>query len=209
MNSNKILSKIFGSLFIFAFIFLVHSESSSANTLTQEQKEALYKEYLEIMEEVKSTVEFGGSVADIEVSPIESFSDEDWVSPEVFKQRAIERAQSIVTNGPSKDFSALSTVSASKVKTIEHGSSNVNVTISATFTTQYNSSYGRQVITNFSNVPIKSSKGTWTTTGVDGRIIENGRTATFTIGGKLDYVGIVTSHVLNTDFVCSSTGKVS
>ncbi len=91
--------KLFTVLFIFACIlFITNNSTASAAELSQQEqeKEELYQQYIEILEEVKATVTWGDGLEGIEVSPIDEFEEEDWVSPEVFRQRAIERVQSSV-----------------------------------------------------------------------------------------------------------------
>ncbi|MFJ7841670.1 hypothetical protein ACIQXG_19760 [Lysinibacillus sphaericus] len=91
--------KLFTVLFIFACIlFITNNSNASAAELSQQEqeKEELYQQYIEILEEVKATVTWGDGLEGIEVSPIDEFEEEDWVSPEVFRQRAIERVQSSV-----------------------------------------------------------------------------------------------------------------
>ena len=56
--------------------------------LPQEEREAYYKQYVEIVEEVNAE----HSNADLEVVPLNEFAEEDWVEPEKFRQLAIERA---------------------------------------------------------------------------------------------------------------------
>lgn len=143
----------------------------------------------------------------IEVAPIGEFKEDEWVSPEVFKQRAVDATQANAVGVPNSGITPFSTSSASHKINISHGSSSVSMTVKATFTTTL--SNGRQVFTNYSGLGVSASSGTWKTTGVDARIIDGGRTYTFTIGGQLTYVGLVSSHTLNTDFLCSSSGVVS
>lgn len=56
--------------------------------LTQEEKEAYHKQYVEIVEQV--VAEHPGT--EMEVVPLDEFADEDWVEPEVFRQIAVDRA---------------------------------------------------------------------------------------------------------------------
>ena len=91
--------KLFTVLFIFACIlFITNNSTASVAELSQQEqeKEELYQQYIEILEEVKATVTWGDGLEGIEVSPIDEFEEEGWVSPEVFRQRAIERVQSSV-----------------------------------------------------------------------------------------------------------------
>lgn len=208
MTKSKV-SKLFSLLFAFAFIFVIgNSTASASEALTQEQKEALHKQYVEILDEVKSTVVWGDSLTDIEVAPIENHKDSDWVSPEVFKQRAIDATQANAVELKNTGIQLFGTDSASHKIGISHGNGvTATLTVGATFTTQTVS--GRQVFSNYSNLSVTSNTGTWTTTGVDARIIDGGRTFTFNIGGKLTYLNLNTFHTLSTDFLCSSGGAVS
>ncbi|MGE7920771.1 hypothetical protein ACQKM9_17810 [Viridibacillus sp. NPDC093762] len=207
MVTKSKISKVFSALFAFACIFIIaNNKASAAEALTQGQKEALHEQYVEILNEVKSTVVWGNSLVGIEVAPISEFKEDEWVSPETFKQRAVDATQANAVDINS-GITPYSSSSASHNKNINHGSSSVSMTIQATFTTQLSS--GRQVFTNYSGLSVTASSGTWKTTGVDARIIDGGRTYTFTIGGQLTYVGLVSSHTINTDFLCSSSGVVS
>ena len=53
--------------------------------LTQEEKEAYYKRYLEIVKEVNAEYN-----EDLEVIPFGEFAEEEWVEPEDFRQIAID-----------------------------------------------------------------------------------------------------------------------
>ena len=92
--------KLFTILFALACIpfifFITKIDTAPVTELSQQEKEELYQQYIEILEEVKATVTWGDGLEGIEVSPIDEFEEEDWVSPEVFRQRAIERVQSSV-----------------------------------------------------------------------------------------------------------------
>ncbi|MCM3317497.1 hypothetical protein M3603_12755 [Rummeliibacillus stabekisii] len=55
--------------------------------LTQEQKKEYYKQYEEILKKVNSEYE-----EDLELSPLEAFKSEEWVTPEDFEQIAIDMA---------------------------------------------------------------------------------------------------------------------
>lgn len=207
-NKSTKISDFLTTIFAFACIFFIANNSTaSAAELSQKEKEALHQQYVEILNEVKSTVTWGESLVDIEVSPISEFKEEDWVSPEVFKQRAIDATQANAVAVPSTGITARSSGSASHKISVNHGSTPVNITVSASFTTQL--SGGRQVFTDYSNLSFTSSNGTFTKSGVNARIIDGGRTYTFTIGGNLNYLGLTSYHTLNTDFLCSSTGVIS
>ncbi|MFJ7406398.1 MULTISPECIES: hypothetical protein [unclassified Lysinibacillus] len=230
--------KFFTALFAFACIlFITNNSTASATKLSQEEKEQLHQQYIEILNEVKSTVTWGDGLVDIEVSPIEDFEEEAWVSLEVFKQRAIETTTSSVVELPfnyledegwgsedifyhqaientqantvaalSNTITPFSTTSASRKVRVRHGSTPVDIAVSATFTTQL--SGGRQVFASYSNLRTTASEGNFMRTGVNARITGLGSTYAFTIGGGLNYLGFTTHHTLNTNFICLPTGVV-
>lgn len=105
MESKKTY-KLFTILFALASILLIFFITKNSATpvadLSQQEKEELYRQYLEILEEVKATVTWGDGLEGIEVAPIDSFEEEDWVTPEVFKQRAIDRVQASVVHEEDK-----------------------------------------------------------------------------------------------------------
>jgi len=230
--------KLFTVLFTFACIlFITNNSTASATELSQQEKEELYQQYIEILEEVKATVTWGDDLVDIEVAPISSFTDEAWVSLEVFRQRAIERVQASFVEVPINEFgedwvseevlkqrainatqanavaalphsiTPFSTDSAWRNLTVKHGSTRVNINVSAIFRTQL--SDGRQRFIDYTNLRTISSRGEFTRTGVDARITNRGTTYEFTIGGRLDYLNLYSYHTLNTKFYCSPTGVVS
>ncbi|MGE7839781.1 hypothetical protein ACQKNX_03210 [Lysinibacillus sp. NPDC093712] len=227
--------KFFTALFAFACILFITNNSASAE-LSQHAKEQLHQQYIEILNEVKSTYTWGDGLVGIEVSPIEDFEEEAWVSLEEFKQRAIERVQSSVVEIPLKGFeedwtseevfkqqaievtqanavaalsntiTPFSTTSASRMVRVIHGSTPVDIAVSATFTTQLAGS--RQIFASYSNLRTTASEGYFNRTGVNARITGLGSNYAFTIGGSLNYLGFTTNHTLNTNFICLPTGVV-
>ncbi|MEC1179760.1 hypothetical protein P9B03_14775 [Metasolibacillus meyeri] len=209
-NKSMIIYKFFTTIFAITCIFFITNNGKVlAAELSQKEKEELHQQYVEILNEVKSTVQWGDSLVDIEVTPINEFKEEDWVSLEIFKQRAIDATQANAVNieNHSNEIIPFSTSYAAHTISINHGSTPVNITVSAYFTTQLSGS--RQVFTGYASLSNTSSKGSFSRTGVDARIIDAGRTYTFTIGGSLSYLGLTSYHTLNTDFLCNANGVVS
>ncbi|MFJ7666999.1 hypothetical protein ACIQXI_07815 [Lysinibacillus sp. NPDC097195] len=223
--------KVFTALFAFACILFISNSSASATTLSQQEKEQLHQQYIEILEEVKSTVTWGEGLVSIEVSPIEDFEEEAWVSLEVFRQRAIETTQSSVVDitfiefeedwGSEEVFNhkasaasqtnAITTLSNSitpfsSTSRVRHDSTPVDITVSANFTTQL--AGNRQIFASYSNLRNTASEGHFNRTGVNARITRLGSNYEFTIGGNLNYLGFTTNHTLNTNFICLPNGVV-
>lgn len=204
-------SKLVSFILICASFFIITSNNNvdASEVLTQAEKEVLYNQYLEILEQVKSTVEWGDTLEGATLAPINEFNEADWVTPEVFEQRAISAIQAEFVDVPKPEISLFSTTSATRNKTITHSNSSVTISISATFTTGL--SGGSQVFTGYSNLVTKSTTtgATFSRTGVTASILDRGRTYSFTIGGTVNFSGVVLSHTVSTDFNCSSTGVVS
>ncbi|WP_432703195.1 hypothetical protein [Lysinibacillus sphaericus] len=228
--------KFFTALFAFACILFISNSNASAAKLSQEEKEQLHQQYIEILNEVKYTVPWGDGLVDIEVSPIDSFEEEDWVSVEEYKQRVIDRIQASVVVLPLNDFqedwipkevyyhqataatpakavaalsnrvTPFSTTSASRKVRVMHRSTPVDIAVSANFTTQL--AGNRQIFSSYSNLRTTASEGDFFPKGVNARITGLSSTYAFTIGGRLDYVGVTSHHTLNISFICLPTGVV-
>lgn len=228
--------KFFTALFAFACILFISNSSASTTTLSQLEKEQLHQQYIEILEEVKYTVPWGDGLEDIEVLPIDKFKEEDWVSLEEFKERAIDRIQASIVVLPLNDFqedsipkevyyhqataappanadaalsntiTPLSTTSASRKVRVMHRSTPVDIAVTANFTTQL--AGNRQIFASYSNLRTTALQGDFFRTGVDARITGLGSNYAFTIGGRLDYVGFKTLHTLNISFICLPNGVV-
>ncbi|MBR8661109.1 MULTISPECIES: hypothetical protein [Bacillales] len=183
--------------------------SAYSSELTQKQKEAYHKQYVEIVKEVNA--EYPN--ANLEVVPLHKFSEEDWVEPDEFRKLAIARANPTVTitesvpaEGPSLGVQA---VSKTKSATIDANGTAVTISITGSFETEYNPYANRQVFAGINSITSKASKGTWTQTGYVPRLIDGGRTYEITVGGKLTLNGITSNHNITVEFYCSATGGVS
>ncbi|MFJ7669399.1 hypothetical protein ACIQXI_20215 [Lysinibacillus sp. NPDC097195] len=97
-KTYKLFTIVFALACILLIFFITKNGAAPVAVLSQQEKEELYQQYLEILEEVKATVTWGDGLEGIEVAPIDSFEEEDWVTPEVFKQRAIDRVQASVVD---------------------------------------------------------------------------------------------------------------
>jgi hypothetical protein len=190
-------------------LFLLASVASAATLeLTQTEKEVLYDQYVEIVAEIES--ERDGVI--LEVAPMELFSDEDWITPEKFKQLAIDRANISVEIVPqdANVITPFSTATASKSKTISSSELTRTVTARGSFETGYNSTAGRQVFTGINSLTSSmSGTGKWEQTGYTPSRIDGGRTYTIALSGKFTINGLVSGHHLYYEFYCNPTGGVS
>jgi cell division protein FtsB len=204
------MSKFVSSLLALTLVFGVGGGASAySSELTQKQKEAYHKQYVEIVKEVNAKY----PNANLEVVPLNKFSEEDWVEPEAFRKLAIARANATVTitesapaEGPSLGAQA---VSKTKSATIDANGTSVAIYITGSFETEYDPSADRQLFAGINSITSKSSKGTWTQTGYDPSLIDGGRTYEITVGGKLTLNGITSYHNVTVEFYCSATGGIS
>lgn len=176
--------------------------------LTKKQKEAYYKQYVEIIKEVVA----GHPGVEMEVVPFDQYAETDWITPEEFRKLAIDRA-----NLKFGDFRASSSsgpvtlATISKTKSVDFDAKGVAVSLSITgsFETGYNSSLRRQVFTGINSVTSRASSGSWTQTGYTPSRIDGGRTYAIYVGGKYVLNSISSTHNLYVEFYCDEKGGIS
>lgn len=201
----KKFSKLVKSAVVLCTAFLVigHAGAASAAELSQDQKDAYYKQYVEIVKEVVS--EHPG--VSLEVAPAEEFQPEDWVDPAIFKKIAEERASAKFVVTDNKGFSVMSTASASKTATLNSNGASVTLTINGSFETSL--AGGRQVFSGINSITSSTNKGSWTQTGYEYDLYDASRTYGITVGGKVTLNGLTSSHNVFVEFYCGATGVVS
>lgn len=204
------VARFVSSLLVLTLAFAV-SGGASANTseLTQKQKEAYHKQYVEIVKEVNAKY----PNANLEVVPLNVFSEEDWVEPEIFRELAIARANATVTHTESVPVEepsfGVQSVSATKSVTINANGAAVTIYITGSFETEYDPYSDRQLFAGINSITSRSSKGTWKQTGYEPWLIDGGRTYEITVGGKLTLNGITSAHNVTVEFYCNANGRVS
>ncbi|MMZ56518.1 hypothetical protein D1872_184130 [compost metagenome] len=176
--------------------------------LTQEQKEAYYKQYVKIIEEV---------VADHEgtnmwVAPFDEFTEEDWVEPEEFRQKAIARAnlrfENFQLSNPSGPVD-IAGISKTKETQIYSEGVAVGLYVTGSFETEYNHTAKRQFFKTINSLTSRTSKGTWKQTGYTPRLIDAARTFEISIGGELKLDGVYSTHRASVEFRCDAQGGIS
>ncbi|MCI1696033.1 hypothetical protein [Aneurinibacillus aneurinilyticus] len=177
--------------------------------LTQEQKKAYYKQYVKIIEEVVAEHE-GVSM---EAVPFDEFAEGDWVEPEEFRKRAIERANLTFVDSqesnPSSGPITLAGISKTKSKNFDADGTIVTLNVTGNFETGYNGNIDSQVFTGINSITSRTTSGSWTQTGYDPERIDGGRTYGITVGGRLDLSGIKSNHRVYIEFYCSKSGAIS
>lgn len=171
--------------------------------LTEEQKEEYYKKYLEIINRVNEE-----SSNQLELEPISSFADENWVEIEEFEKRAKERANaSIVVKGNSEIHNP---ILVSKTAFIITGPEKVKLIFEGSFETQLNKAKGRQLFSKVNSIEsnVDDGEGSWIQTGYDQTLIDGERVYKIAVGGNYSHDGITSSHTIELEFFCDETGGV-
>ncbi|MER2109198.1 MAG: hypothetical protein ABS949_19920 [Solibacillus sp.] len=214
-NLYKVLSS---SLLVTIFGFASYNEAS-ASTLSDTQKEELYEQYQEIVEEVRA--EYNLAPEELELSPKSGFTDELWIDPQAFKERAIYLTQlepTLVEILPTEEsllIAPMSTTSNAVTQTLtfkqgsDSTSPSVNVAFRATFLIDYNTTQQRMVFTNLKSFTATPTAGKWAMGTTKPTITEGGRTLTIVGSGKLDYVDLNLTKTFTLTYTCSSSGTVS
>ena len=186
------------------------SASASAATLTldEETKEEYYLEYIEIAKEVSKEAEL-----DISVLPIDEFQEEDWRTPQEFRDFITEVAYWHLTCTDNGDNTLTrSTASATKSTTVIADGRSYTLSITGSFKTDLNTSFGQQRFSGINSITSKltGSTGTWMQTGYESQSMDAARTYGITISGKLTIAGAVFSNKLAyVEFYCNGQGVVS
>lgn len=186
------------------------SASASAATLTldEETKEEYYLEYIEIAKEVSKEAEL-----DISVLPIDEFQEEDWRAPQEFRDFITEVAYWHLTcTDGGDDTLTRSTASATKSTTVTADGRSYTLSITGSFKTDLNTSFGQQRFSGINSITSKltGSTGTWTQTGYESQSMDVARTYGITVSGKLTIAGAVFSNKLAyVEFYCNGQGVVS
>lgn len=186
------------------------SASASAATLTldEETKEEYYLEYIEIAKEVSKEAEL-----DISVLPIDEFQEEDWRAPQEFRDFITEVAYWHLTcTDGGDDTLTRSTASATKSTTVTADGRSYTLSITGSFKTDLNTSFGQQRFSGINSISSKltGSTGTWTQTGYESQSMDAARTYGITVSGKLTIAGAVFSNKLAyVEFYCNGQGVVS
>lgn len=205
MSKTTNFVKMLSCIMTFAMVFSIPAFAADAmvNTAT---KLDYYTQYQSIVEEVSKNTEL-----DITLLPMEEFSDEDWKTPDEFRQFITDVANWNLTCTDSSSMSR-SSGSATKSVTVDADGHNYTISITGSFTTQYSSVHKCQVMSGITSISskISGSTGTWTQTGYERSLIDGGRTYAITVSGTLKIGGATFSNKLAyCEFYCNAQGAIS
>ncbi len=187
---------------VFATNTTKNVKSISVESLSEQQKEDYYKEYVEIIKEV--VVQH--PEVSMEIVPFDKFVEKDWVTPEKFRQLAIERINLNFSKNLVQSVPSTPSTTATKSRTLNAKDVIGTLNITGSFQTQLEGS--RQMFAGINSLTSKTTSGSWTQTGYTPELIDGGRTYAIYVGGKYTLNGITTSHNVYMEFYCNSFGSV-
>lgn len=147
---------------------------------------------------------------DLELEPLTSFLDEDWIEVGDFEKRAKERATASFFTVENKEYYGPAAVP--KTGKLQIGSKEVNIHFEGSFETQLNSniSGGRQLFSAFNGISSTADANeNWTQLGYNELLIEGATVYNIAVGGKYMKNGIISSHIIEMDFHCNENGGIS
>lgn len=195
-----------------AMVMMIGSGSSvlavsHENTLNEETKQAYYTQYVQIAEEISKQ-----SGIDIVVNPMEEFAEEDWKTPEDFRELIEKIANWDIRCNTSSASEVYSSASKTKTASLEADGKTFEIAVTGTFTTQYNPNTERQHFWRVDSITseISRSSATWTQTGYDYKWLDAVRTAGINVSGTLKVAQATFRNKLAyIEFYCSDKGKIS
>lgn len=178
---------------------------ASSSGITEDIKAEYYAEYLEIAAEVSEEMD-----QYISVIPLEEIEDEDWLTPEEFRN-VLEAVSSwrIVCN--EAEPQTRSTNGKTKTASISIDNRTYKVSVTGSFITQYKEQYHAQRFCGIECITSKAAgDGKWTQTGYDYNLVELGRTYQITVSGTFEIAAAKFENKLAyVEFYCDAKGGVS
>ncbi len=196
MNSERkgksMKYQIATAVVILASLSPVTSEAKDQTT----QHQRYYAAYEKIVEKINRIHEN----ADITLLAAEQFADEDWVSPERFQERALERL---------KPIRVQTSLEWDSERTLERTERENDVRIIGDFETELLEQSKRQRLSDvFSMTSLAIDGGKWTQTGFSGTPIDAWQTMVVTVSGTYAKQGILTRHHITKEYHCSWYGEI-
>lgn len=173
---------------------------SHENLLNDDTKRVYYAQYVKIVKDVSQQ-----SGIDIIVNPVQEFAEEDWKTPEDFRDLITEIAEWDIRCDASN-------VSKTKTAKVDADGKSFEIAVTGTFTTQYNSTTQRQHFQSVDTITSKISSGSasWTQTGYEGQSLDAARTVAIYVSGTLKVAQATFRNKLAyVEFYCSGKGEVS
>lgn len=205
MKVSNLAKKVTVSLLGCTLMFnLWGTTALAATSITSNQKENYYKQYVEIASEVSLL-----TGQEVGVLPIENFTENDWVSLDEFRENAVNLANCKVDTLISTP--SVRGGSATKDKTINVSGVTDTVSVTGSFETDYYSSFNRQMFKSVNSITsdVASSNATWSQIDYDATKQDSGRTYKIVVSGKYTRSGLYTNLFVTVYFYCDSVGAIS
>ena len=174
--------------------------------LTQDQQEDYYQQYVAVIEGINAEHN-----TELKLEPITTFSDDDWVEVDTFKERAKERAD--VSIAVSKNKERYHPAAVPKIVTLNMGSKKENIVFEGSFDTQLNENTpkGRQLFSVFNGISsqAENSKVNWNQYGDVALLKDDGATYLIEVSGNYSQYGIISTHTISLEFDCNKNGGIS
>lgn len=205
---KKFITSVLACVMAISYITIPVSATGVTGPLDEVTKQAYYQEYIKVAAEVSKETEL-----DISVVPMNEFQEEDWRTPEQFRDFITEVASwHLVCTNQYDGPQVQSTATATKTAKVTADGYTYALDITGSFRTDLNTSTGRQHFSGINSITSKLSghTGTWTQTGYEAEGADAARTYVVTVSGKLTIAGAVFNNKLaKVEFYCSATGVVS
>lgn len=198
--------KKFTSLIMALVLSLALCVPAFAAELDNETKREYYAEYVNIAAEVSAETK-----RDISVIPMDEFSEEDWQTPEEFRDFITKVAHWNLYCTALPDAQAYSSTSATKTTSLTVRGVTYTLSISGRFETGLNSDTKRQHFCGYSDITssLVSGTGKWVQTGYVVKSLDAARTYAVHVSGEVTIGGAKFENlVAYTEFYCSATGVV-
>ncbi|TCL57612.1 hypothetical protein EDD76_108147 [Kineothrix alysoides] len=216
-TAKKIKYAIRTSILIIS-LFSLSLTAFASNAPSAQMKEEYYQEYLTIVSEISEEVGIP-----MRVIPAKEFQDDQWITPEEFRASIsasaaeIAAAEFIVSDSETTEpikggISPRSTAIKTKTGSISANNKTYKISVTGTFTTQYNASANRQVFSGVSKVTSTSADaGLWSQISYDYYFADTHRTACVTATGWWKPQGSTVEYNRGCfiEFYCNSNGSVS
>ena len=204
------MKKKIASIFLTSVVMMVSLGTcvlaAAPEKIDEKTKEAYYAEYMGIVKEVSEET---GS--DITLLPMREFAEDDWKTPEEFRDFITEIANWTIVCNETSAIQARA-LTRTKTDTITADGKNFTISITGTFETMYNSAMDRQIFKSCNSVTssLSSGTGSWRQTGYESDGMDAARTYKITVSGTLTVAGAVFNNKLATAFFyCTATGNVN
>ncbi|MFP3916316.1 hypothetical protein U5N28_00790 [Lysinibacillus telephonicus] len=191
------------------------NENNTTLLLTEEQKKEYYKQYKEIMDKVNEKKLGLG----LEVAPMESFEESDWVEPKDYEKMVNSIVEDFLATEREKK-AALSRYLEETVTNLDGETTKpiyvyfsglmIKIKMTANFVTQYNAEYDRQlfIAVNDISTQLADKKGTWEQTSSKASLIDGGKTYSIRIEGIFYFNGITYEKAFTIEFSCDEFGNI-